>query len=162
MTTNHDIPFRVGLGYDIHRLQNGGNLVLGGIPVSSDRSPISHSDGDVVIHAIVDAILGALALGDIGDWFPNSDPQWKNAPSTLFLDAACSHAQKAHFRLVNVDLTILAERPLLKSFKPRIAQHLSQLLHAPVNIKAGTNEKCDAVGSGQAIACHAVVLLARK
>ncbi len=151
---------RIGHGYDIHRLQAGGRLILGGVVVAEDLSPIAHSDGDVVIHAIVDAILGAIGRGDIGDMFPNSDPRWKDADSRIFLDGALAEMRSAGFCVVNADVTILAERPRLKPFKSRIAESLARLLAAPVGVKAGTNEGCDEIGRGQAIACHAVVLLA--
>ena len=152
---------RIGHGYDLHRLQPGGQLRLGGVVVADDISPVAHSDGDVVIHAIVDALLGAMACGDIGDRFPNTDPRWKNVNSQVFLDVVFSDVQAAGYRLVNIDLTILAERPRLKTFKRRIADHLAGLLACPVSVKAGTNEGCDAIGRGEAIACHAMLLLER-
>lgn len=153
-------PFRIGHGYDLHRLQPGGQLHLGGVVVSTEISPIAHSDGDVVMHALVDAILGALALGDIGEHFPDTDPQWKNAPSHFFLRNAYHLANTGGYTLVNADVTILAERPKIKCFKPRMIENLQQILDGQINIKAGTNEKCDAIGRGEAIAAHAVVLLA--
>jgi 2-C-methyl-D-erythritol 2,4-cyclodiphosphate synthase len=153
--------FLIGHGYDLHRLQPAGRLLLAGIEVSADISPIAHSDGDVVIHALVDALLGALALGDIGEHFPDTDPQWKDAPSSLFLQHAYELAKSAGYTLVNADVTILAERPKLKPFKPLMIENLRQILGGQINIKAGTNEKCDAIGRGEAIAAHAVVLLAK-
>jgi len=153
------MAFRIGHGYDIHRLQPGGKLVLGGVVVSTEMSPIAHSDGDVVIHAIVDALLGAICSGDIGDMFPNSDPQWKNADSRLFLNVTLKAVKSKQMSIANIDVTILAERPKLGPKKREIEENLWQLTGAPVNVKAGTNEGCDAVGRGEAIACHAVVLL---
>src|SRR6185437_7245730 len=136
------LPYRIGHGYDLHRLKAGGRLMLGGICVSEELSPISHSDGDVVLHAIVDALLGALALGDIGEHFPNTDPQWKDAPSHLFLQHAFQLAKSQDFTIANADVTILAERPKLKPFKGQMVESVQQLLGgAQVNIKAGTNEK---------------------
>jgi 2-C-methyl-D-erythritol 2,4-cyclodiphosphate synthase len=156
------MTFRIGHGYDLHRLQPGGQLLLAGVEVSTEISPLAHSDGDVVLHALVDAILGALALGDIGEHFPDTDPQWKNAPSRLFLEHAFQLAKSQDFVVVNADVTILAERPKLKPFKRQMVESVQQLLGgAQVNIKAGTNEKCDAIGRGEAIAAHAVVLLAK-
>jgi 2-C-methyl-D-erythritol 2,4-cyclodiphosphate synthase len=153
---------RIGHGYDLHRLQPTGRLLLGGVEVSTEISPIAHSDGDVVLHALVDAILGALALGDIGEHFPDTDPRWKNAASKLFLEHAMTLARQNGYHVENADVTILAERPRLKPFKPQIVASVSALLgNAPTNIKAGTNEKCDAIGRGEAIAAHAVVLLAK-
>ena len=155
-------PFLIGHGYDLHRLQPGGRLVLAGVEVSTDGSPVSHSDGDVVLHALVDAILGALGQGDIGEHFPDTDPKWKAAASRLFLEHAVNLAKTAGYGVSNADVTILAEQPRLKSFKPQMTDSLRQLLGTPhVNIKAGTNEKCDAIGRGEAIAAHAVVLLGR-
>ena len=153
---------RIGHGYDIHRLRQGGTLVLAGVPVSSDLSPVAHSDGDVVLHAVVDALLGAMAWGDIGEHFPESDPQWKGAPSRVFVDTVHARVAAAGYRVANVDVTILAERPRLKLFKPQMVQSLAALLRLDadrVNVKAGTHEGCDAVGRGEAIAAHAVVLL---
>ena len=153
--------FRIGMGYDIHRLQAGGALVLGGVKVSDEFSPIAHSDGDVLIHALVDAILGAIGEGDIGEHFPNSDPRWKGAGSTLFLDRVLSEMRSEGYRVENADVTILAERPKLSTFKQTIRENLEQLLDSQVNIKAGTNEGCDAIGRGEAIAAQVVVLLAK-
>ena len=156
---------RVGHGYDLHRLQTGGNLTLGTIVVSSDMSPIAHSDGDVVLHALVDALLGAIAAGDIGELFPNTDPQWKNAASRVFVEAAMQRVDHAGYKVGNADITILAERPKLKKFKPEIQKAVAELIHVrvdQVNIKAGTNEGVDAIGKGEAIAAHAIVLLVAK
>ena len=153
-------PFRIGHGYDLHRLQAGGKLMLAGIEVSTEISPVAHSDGDVVIHALVDALLGAMGWGDIGELFPNTDPRWKNAPSRVFLEHVMRKVKAAGFGVVNADITILAERPKLKIFKPRMVENLTTLLDGAINVKAGTNEECDAIGRGEAIAAHAVVLLA--
>lgn len=153
--------FRIGHGYDIHRLQAGGKLVLGGVVVAEGISPIAHSDGDVAIHAIVDAILGALGDGDIGEHFPDTDPAHKNRPSLFFLEQVKANLLGEQWRIVNVDVTLLVERPKIKSFKPKMRALLQNALDGPVNIKAGTNEGCDAIGRGEAIAAHAVVLLRR-
>jgi 2-C-methyl-D-erythritol 2,4-cyclodiphosphate synthase len=153
---------RVGHGYDLHRLQPGGKLTLGTIVVSTDISPVAHSDGDVVLHALVDALLGAIAGGDIGELFPNTDPQWKNAPSRVFVEAAMARMNAGGYKVGNADITILAERPKLKPFKSQIRQAVAELLNVrveQVNIKAGTNEGVDAIGRGEAIAAHAIVLL---
>jgi 2-C-methyl-D-erythritol 2,4-cyclodiphosphate synthase len=155
------MTYRIGHGYDLHRLQPGGQLVLGGVIVASDVSPVAHSDGDVVIHALVDAILGALGKGDIGEHFPDTDARWKGAASDHFLRAAVKMAADAGFAVVNADVTILAERPRLKPFKPQMAALLGEAMKAPVNIKAGTNEGVDAIGRGEAVAAHAVVLLVK-
>ena len=153
---------RVGHGYDLHRLQTGGKLLMGGIVVADGISPIAHSDGDVVMHAIVDALLGAAGLGDIGERFPDSDPKWKNAASSLFIEHTINVLKQKGWKAVNADVTILAERPRLKQFKAQMQQKLRELLQCDVNIKAGTNEGCDAVGRGEAVAAHAVVLIQRS
>jgi 2-C-methyl-D-erythritol 2,4-cyclodiphosphate synthase len=157
--------FRIGHGYDLHRLKAGGALVLAGVQVSTDLSPVAHSDGDVVLHALVDALLGAMGRGDIGEFFPDTDPKWQGASSTVFVDHAYRIAASAGYYVQNADVTVLAERPKLKPFKQQMVQSLAGLLHVPpdrVNIKAGTNEGCDAIGRGEAIAAHAVVLLATQ
>ena len=162
MTDAARVPFRIGHGYDLHRLQPGPRLVLAGVVVSEDVRPVSHSDGDVVLHAIVDALLGAIGQGDIGELFPNTDPRWKDAPSGVFVEEAYNRVRAARYVVGNIDVTILAERPKLKSFKPNMVETLASLLHVnrdQVNVKAGTNEGCDAIGRGEAIAAHAVVLL---
>ena len=156
-------PFRVGHGYDLHRLRQGGTLMLGGVAVSSDLSPVAHSDGDVVLHAIVDALLGAMGWGDIGEHFPDTEPRWKGAASRAFVDEVYGRVAAAGFGVANVDVTVLAERPKLKPFKPEMVRSIAEALRVPpdrVNVKAGTNEGCDAIGRGEAIAAHAVVLLA--
>ncbi len=150
---------KIGHGYDIHRLQPTGRLILGGVEVATGLSPIAHSDGDVVIHALVDALLGAIGEGDIGELFPPSDPTWKAADSTVFLNHVMQLVHKAGYRVGNADVTILAERPKLKAFKPAMKKRIESLVGALVNVKAGTNEGCDAIGRGEAIAAHAVVLL---
>lgn len=150
---------RIGHGHDLHRLQTGGKLLLGGVVVSESMSPIAHSDGDVVIHALVDALLGAVGAGDIGDAFPNTDPQWKGAASTTFLKSALAVIAGQGYSVVNADILIQAERPKLGALKPAIAANLADLLGAPVNVKAGTNEGCDAIGRGEALAATVVVLL---
>jgi 2-C-methyl-D-erythritol 2,4-cyclodiphosphate synthase len=155
-------PFRIGHGYDIHRLKPGGRLVLAGVIVSTEFSPDAHSDGDVVFHAVVDAILGAIGAGDIGEHFSDKDDQWKGAASSVFVEHAMNLARQAGYRVANVDVSILAEKPKLKSFKQQMAAELARCVDAPANIKAGTNEACDAIGRGEAIACHAVVLLIKS
>jgi 2-C-methyl-D-erythritol 2,4-cyclodiphosphate synthase len=163
MTSTSPIPFRIGHGYDLHRLQPGGKLLLAGVQVSDQLSPIAHSDGDVILHALVDALLGAMAWGDIGEHFPDTDPKWKNAPSRLFVESVYADVRSAGYAVSNLDITLLAEHPKIKPFKPAMTTALRALLgpEAAINIKAGTNEGCDAIGRGEAIAAHAVVLLAR-
>jgi 2-C-methyl-D-erythritol 2,4-cyclodiphosphate synthase len=158
MTSKH----RIGHGYDIHRLQEGGELVMGGVVVAQGVSAVAHSDGDVAIHAIVDALLGALGLGDIGEHFPDSDPAHRGVASITFLEKVREHVETGGWRIENCDVTIVAERPKLKDFKPKMRAFLEAALDCPVNIKAGTNEGCGEIGRGEAVAAHAVVLLARE
>jgi 2-C-methyl-D-erythritol 2,4-cyclodiphosphate synthase len=132
------------------------------VEVADGISPVAHSDGDVVLHAVVDALLGAIGKGDIGEMFPNTDARWKNAASRIFVLEAMKHVRSLGFAVVNVDVTILAERPKLMPMKSKMIDSLAKLVGGAVNIKAGTNEGCDAVGRGEAIAAHAVVLLNRK
>jgi 2-C-methyl-D-erythritol 2,4-cyclodiphosphate synthase len=154
--------FRIGHGYDIHRLQPGGRLTLAGVVVSNEISPVAHSDGDVVIHAIVDALLGAMGWGDIGERFPNTDPRWKDAASRVFLESVYGDVRDAGYTLGNLDVTVLAERPKLSPFKSEMVANLARLFDIPpnfINIKAGTNEGCDAIGRGEAVAAHTVLVL---
>jgi 2-C-methyl-D-erythritol 2,4-cyclodiphosphate synthase len=156
------IPYRVGHGYDLHRIKAGGSLMMGGVHVADGISPVAHSDGDVALHSLVDALLGAMGWGDIGELFPNSDPKWKDAASWVFVKEVFGRVKSAGYCVLNCDITILAERPVLQRFKPRIRKNVADLLHVPleqVNIKAGTNEGCDSIGKGKAIAAHAVVML---
>jgi 2-C-methyl-D-erythritol 2,4-cyclodiphosphate synthase len=161
LTTPPPSSFLIGHGYDLHRLQPGGKLVLAGVVVSEEISTIAHSDGDVVLHALVDALLGAIGAGDIGEHFPDTDPRWKNAASRTFVEAARAEVRKAGYVILNVDITLLVERPRIKPFKPAMRAALAEMLggNARVNIKAGTNEGCDAIGRGEAIAAHAVTIL---
>jgi 2-C-methyl-D-erythritol 2,4-cyclodiphosphate synthase len=154
-------PFLIGHGYDIHRLQRGGRLTLGGVVVAEDVSAIAHSDGDVILHAIVDAILGALGQGDIGEHFSEKDPRWKSSPSRVFVETVVDRARAAGYRVGNVDITLQLERPKIAAHKPAIVAGLRAMLDpiSNVNVKAGTNEGCDAVGRAEAVAAHAVVLL---
>ena len=151
---------RIGLGTDIHRIQPGGRLMLGGVCVSEEMSAVAHSDGDVVLHALVDAIFGALCLGDIGERFPNTDPRWRDARSEIFVEEAMKSLGHATGSIVNIDVTIQAEKPTLKGFKPQMRDSITRMTGCPqVNIKAGTNEGCDAVGRGEAIAATVAVLI---
>jgi 2-C-methyl-D-erythritol 2,4-cyclodiphosphate synthase len=153
-------PFRIGHGYDIHRLKDGGQLVLGGVVVAEGISALAHSDGDVVIHAVADALLGALGLGDIGEHFPDADPTYRGIASAFFLEKIRAYLRSSALIVVCCDVTVMAERPKLKAFKPKMKAFLANALGCDaVNIKAGTNEGCGEIGRGEAIAAHAVVLL---
>jgi len=157
--------FRIGIGTDIHRLVEGRKLMLGGIAVPYSMGLTGHSDGDVVLHAVVDAVLGAAALGDIGTFFPDTDPKWKDADSRQFLLAAKEMLEARHWEVVNVDLTIHAEQPRLEQFKGQMKRVIAGLLGIDfnaVNVKAKTNEGFGEIGEGEAIAATAVALLRKK
>lgn len=156
------MTYRTGIGYDLHRLAAGRRLVLGGIDVPHEKGFVAHSDGDVVLHALCDALLGATALGDIGELFPDSDPQWRDADSRQFVNEALRRVHAAGFVVENADVVIHAEKPKLSSLKPRIRAAVAALLGvapAAVSVKAKTNEGVDAVGREEAIACWAAVLV---
>lgn len=150
---------RVGIGTDLHRLEPGRKLILGHVVIEFDRGPAGHSDGDVLLHAVIDALLGAAGLPDIGELFPDTDPAYEGADSSLLLARVCQLLADRGFTPVNVDAVIHAERPKLSPYKAAIRQELARLLGLPVEmvgIKAKTNEGVDAVGRGEAIACTAV------
>ncbi|MGP1271817.1 MAG: 2-C-methyl-D-erythritol 2,4-cyclodiphosphate synthase [Phycisphaerales bacterium] len=162
--------YRIGHGYDLHRLEPlepGGAarpLVLGGLLVEHDHGPVSHSDGDALLHAVTDALLGAIGQPDIGQLFPDNDPAWDGADSSLFLEAAVAKVRDAGFGIVNLDATVVLERPKLSVVKDAIRRRLAVLLGVDldrVNLKAKTHERVDAVGEGRAVEVHAVVLLSR-
>jgi len=155
---------KVGLGYDIHRLVQGRMLKLAGVPIDSDKGLLGHSDGDVVLHAVIDAMLGAAGLEDIGQIFPDSDPAYKDADSAQLLGEALQRVRRAGYRLANVDLVIHVERPKLSPYKQAMRRRLAELVAldvAAVNIKAKTAEGLGPVGEGRAIACTAVVGLTK-
>ena len=154
---------RVGTGYDLHRLVEGRPLVLGGIEIPSPRGALGHSDADVVCHAATDAILGAASLGDIGGHFPDSDPRWKDASSLDLLRQAVAMVHKTGFRVVNLDVVVILETPKIAPHLLKIRTQLARVLEIlveRVSVKGKTNEGVDAVGRGEAIAAHAVALLA--
>ena len=153
---------RAGIGYDLHRLTAGRKLVLGGIEVPFDRGPAGHSDGDALAHAICDALLGAAALGDIGTHFPDTDPQWKDAPSLQFLERVRALLSERGLRIVHIDAIVIAERPKLGPHFPAMRAALAGALGIEpqrINLKAKTNEGVDAVGRGEAIAAQAIATL---
>jgi len=153
---------RIGHGFDLHRLESGRALIIGGEAFEHDLDCAGHSDGDVVYHAVTDAIFGALALPDIGQTFPDSDPQWKGAASDVFVNEAVNRMVDAGYEIGNLDVTIILERPKLATRKESMRENLAGLLGCSleqVNVKGKTHEQVDALGEGRAIACHAVVLL---
>jgi 2-C-methyl-D-erythritol 2,4-cyclodiphosphate synthase len=156
---------RVGFGYDSHRFAPGRPLLLGGVRIEHAPGLAGHSDADVVLHAITDAILGAVAAGDIGEHFPDSDPRWKGADSTAFLVHAAGLAARAGWRIVNCDVTVLAESPRLGPHKLAMANRIAGLLGLAadaVSVKAKTNETMGFVGRGEGIATFAVVCMERQ
>ncbi len=153
---------RIGFGNDIHRLVPGRPLILGGVKIESDLGAEGHSDADALTHAITDAIFGALALGDIGSHFPNSDERWRDAESFVFLRFAVTEARSRGYSVVNVDSTISLESPKLRPYIEKIREGLSialEITHDRVSVKAKTGEGVDAVGERRAIRADAVVLL---
>ena len=153
---------RVGIGHDTHRLAEGRPLLLGGVRVEHGRGLVGHSDADVVLHALTDALLGAAGLGDIGDAYPDTDPAWAGADSRLFLGETLARLNQAGWRVVNVDVVVFAQEPRLGPVKADIRRRLAQLLGVAadaVNVKAKTGELVGPVGRGEAISCHAVVLI---
>jgi len=156
---------RIGIGYDIHRLVEERKLFLGGVEIPYIKGLISHTDGDVVLHAIADAILGALALGDIGQHFPDSDPGYKNMPSGNILRRVASLLAERGFVIGNIDTAIIAEEPKIYPFKDKMVENISNILgvdRSRVNVKATTNEGVGSIGRGDAIAAYAVVTLKSK
>ncbi len=156
------MSYRCGIGYDLHRLAEGRKLVIGGMEIPFDKGPVGHSDGDVVAHAIVDALLGAAGLGDIGTLFPDTDPKWKGANSLLFLEHAKKRLGDQGFTIEHIDVVVVLERPKLGPHFPQMRETLAKSLGLPtskVHLKAKTNEGVDAVGRGEAIAAHVVATL---
>jgi 2-C-methyl-D-erythritol 2,4-cyclodiphosphate synthase len=156
------VPYRVGSGHDTHRLAEGRPLILGGVTIPHAKGLVGHSDADAVLHAVTDALLGAAGLGDIGDAYPDTDPQWKNADSRLFLTETLAKLNRMGWRPVNLDVTVFAEAPKLGGVKAAIKNSLALLvglLPDEVNVKAKTGEKVGHIGRGEAIGCHAVVLI---
>ncbi|MEQ9408798.1 MAG: 2-C-methyl-D-erythritol 2,4-cyclodiphosphate synthase [Fuerstiella sp.] len=156
--------FRVGEGHDIHRTISGRPLMLGGVPVDCDFGLDGHSDADVLLHALIDALLGATGHGDIGEWFPNTSDEWKDADSSQLIVAVWKQLGEEGWQLQNLDCTISCERPRLRQWKPAIRQRLAELLgvsEAQINVKAKSGESVGVVGRGEAITADAVVLLSR-
>lgn len=154
---------RVGHGYDLHALAPGRALVVGGVRIAHDRGPVAHSDGDVLLHALADALLGAAALGDIGEHFPDTDPAWAGADSRVLLRHVAALLAGAGWAVVNVDATVLAQRPRMAAHRPAMRANIAADLGlgvAQVSVKATTTEGLGPVGREEAIAAHAVCLIA--
>ena len=153
---------RIGVGYDIHRLAAGRKLVLGGVEIPFELGLLGHSDADVLAHAVCDALLGAAGAGDIGSHFPDTDAAYSGISSLVLLREVAALLGSKGYEIVNVDATILAEKPRLAGYMAGMRANLAQAMGvepASVNVKAGTNEKLDAVGRAEGIACHAVALI---
>lgn len=153
---------RIGQGFDIHRLEIGLPFILGGVKIASDKGPVGHSDGDPLFHAVTDAIFGALAKGDIGQHFPDTDPANKNKNSQIFLEKARDLVKEAKLKIENVDSTIILQAPKLAEHIPAIRRQLAKVLGVNldrVSVKAKTHEKLDALGRQEGVAVHAIVLL---
>ena len=157
--------YRTGLGWDNHRIAAGRPLLIGGVEIPAEFGLDGHSDADILLHAVTDAILGAAALGDIGMHFPDTDPRWKGAASIVFLEHARKLAREKGFALVNVDTTVILERPKLKDYRLPIREKLAAALGLPldcVSVKFKTSEKVGPVGEGKSAEAQAIVLLRRS
>lgn len=156
---------RTGIGYDLHRLEYGRPLIVGGIELPFDKGPVGHSDGDVLAHALCDALLGAAGLGDIGTHFPDTDPKWKGANSMLFLEHAKKLLDEKRFTIEHIDAVVITEKPKLGPHFPKMREALAKALGVGVekiHLKAKTNEGVDAIGRGEAIAAHVVATLTSR
>jgi 2-C-methyl-D-erythritol 2,4-cyclodiphosphate synthase len=153
---------RCGIGYDLHRLTEGRKLIVGGIELPFDKGPVGHSDGDVLAHALCDALLGAAGLGDIGKHFPDTDPKWKGANSLIFLEHAKKLLEEKKFEISWIDAVVITEKPKLGPHFPKMRETLGRALGISadlVHLKAKTNEGVDAIGRGEAIAAYVIATL---
>ena len=153
---------RIGHGYDVHRLVEGRALILGGVKIDYEQGLLGHSDADVLLHAVSDALLGAAGLGDIGKHFPDTDPQYKGADSLVLLTVVAQRVKEAGYRVSNIDVTMIAQRPKLKDHIPQMVLNIAGAVGiAPdrVNVKATPEEKLGFTGTGEGMSCHAVCLL---
>ncbi len=155
---------RIGIGYDIHAFEPGDYVTIGGVRIAHEQAIKAHSDGDVAIHALCDALLGALALGDIGHYFPPSDERWRGADSRMLLRECLRMVHERGYKVGNADIAVVCEKPKLAPHVTAMRAHLAadlQVSLGDVSMKATTNEKLDAIGQGKGLAAHAVVLLMR-
>jgi 2-C-methyl-D-erythritol 2,4-cyclodiphosphate synthase len=155
-------PYRIGHGYDVHRFGEGDFIVLGGVKIPHHSGFIAHSDGDVLIHALCDALLGAIAAGDIGQHFPDSDGQYKNIESSVLLNETRLLLTEQHYAIINIDVTIIAQSPQMSPYIPSMLKNLATVLKiesSQLNIKATTTEKLGFTGRQEGIAVHSVVML---
>ena len=153
---------RVGHGYDVHRLTENRKLILGGVEIPYEKGLLGHSDADVLTHAVMDALLGAAGLGDIGQHFPDSDDRYLGADSLMLLKEVCRMLEERHYRIVNVDATVIAQRPKLMPHIPAMRKNLAEMMgvdEGQVNVKATTEERLGFTGEGLGMAAHAVALI---
>ena len=153
---------RIGHGYDVHKLVEGRDLILGGVKIEYEKGLLGHSDADVLLHAVSDALLGAAGLGDIGKHFPDTDPQYKGADSLELLRVVARRVKEAGYRVSNIDVTMIAQRPKLKDYIPQMVKNIAAAVDIAdnrVNVKATTEEKLGFTGEGLGMSCHAVCLL---
>ena len=153
---------RIGHGYDVHRLVTERELILGGVNIPYEKGLLGHSDADVLTHAVMDALLGAAGLGDIGRHFPDTDPQYKGISSLKLLSCVAEKLQAAGYKVGNIDVTVIAQAPKLKDHIPQMQENLAKILQVEpnqVNVKATTEERLGFTGDGSGIACHSVCLL---
>ena len=153
---------RIGHGYDVHKLVEGRDLILGGVKIPHEKGLLGHSDADVLLHAVSDSLLGAAALGDIGVHFPDTDPAYKGADSLRLLEIVGQKVEKSGFKVSNIDVTMIAQRPKLKDHIPTMRSNIARVLKldvSQVNVKATTEEHLGFTGDGSGMACHAVCLL---
>ena len=153
---------RIGHGYDVHRLVPERDLILGGVKIDWELGLLGHSDADVLLHAVSDALLGAAGLGDIGKHFPDTDPQYKGADSLKLLTIVAQRVGEAGYRVSNIDVTMIAQKPKLKDYIPQMVKNIAAavgIAENRVNVKATTEEKLGFTGSGEGMACHAVCIL---
>ena len=156
---------RIGSGFDVHAFGPGDHVLLGGVRIAHSRGVVAHSDGDVALHALCDALLGAAGLGDIGQHFPDSDPRWKGAPSAGFVTAVLALLRARRLEVVNADLTVIGESPRIAPHREAICREVARLLEVPVervNLKATTTERLGFLGRAEGIAAQAVVLLSDR
>lgn len=154
--------YRVGIGYDIHRLVEGRELIIGGVKITHEKGLLGHSDADVLVHAVIDALLGALALDDIGTLFPDTDSRYKDADSVMLLKSVYEIVKKHGYKINNIDSNIIAQSPKMMPYIPKMKEILSKVLeinYEDISIKAKTKENLDSVGENKAIAAHAIIML---
>ena len=157
--------YRVGIGFDFHRLEEGKKLIIGGVLIPSEKGFLAHSDGDIFFHALTDALLGAVGYGDIGELFPDTDNKWKEADSSIFLKEAKRIITELGYRIVNIDGVIILEKPKIKPYRDKIIQNTAKILEiekSQIFIKGKTYEKMGEIGKGLGAECRVVVLLKKN